>query len=307
MRTYLDCLPCFLRQALETARRVTCDVEIHRDVLHRIASVIPDLPLGATPIELGREIHRIVRETTGVDDPYREAKRSDNDRVTACLPQLRRAIASSQDRLLTALKLAAAGNAIDLAIASQVDLGSAIEGALADGGEMADYPLFLKQLERGEDVLYLGDNAGEIVFDRLVVEQLVERGKRVTFVVRGRPILNDATVEDACYVGMNDLAEVLASGSDGPGTALSLCVPEFLDRFDRATVILSKGQGNFEGLSHEDAPLFFLLKVKCCVVAAELERDIGTVVLRSCGDLLGRGKERRSMMGPDDRGRGVQR
>jgi uncharacterized protein with ATP-grasp and redox domains len=307
MRTYLDCLPCFLRQALETARRVTGDVEVHRGVLHRVASVIPDLPLGATPIELGREIHRVVRETTGVDDPYREVKRRDNDRVAACLPELRRAIASSQDRLLTALKLAAAGNAIDLAMAACVDLRGAIKGALEDGGEMTEYPLFLKQLDRGEDVLYLGDNAGEIVFDRLVVEQLVERGKRVTFAVRGRPILNDATVEDARYVGMDDLAEVLASGSDGPGTALSLCVPEFLDRFGHATVILSKGQGNFEGLSHEDAPLFFLLKVKCPVVAAELEMDIGTITLRSSGGLLERGKRGRPMTEPKDAGRGVQR
>jgi len=281
MRTYLDCLPCFFRQALETARRVTGDAKIHRDVLDRVASVIPDLPLDATPIELGREIHRVVRETTGVDDPYRVAKRSDNDRVTAWLPRLRRAVVSSQDRLLTALKLAAAGNAIDLAIASRLDLRGAIENALKETGEMLDYPLFLERLGQSDDVLYLGDNAGEIVFDRLVVEQLVERGKRVTFVVRGRPILNDVTVEDARYVRMDDLAEVIASGSDGPGTALSLCAPEFLDRFGSAGMIVAKGQGNFEGLSDEDAPLFFLLKVKCPVVAAELEMDIGTIVLRS--------------------------
>jgi len=289
MRTYLDCLPCFLRQALETARRATGDVEVHRGVLDRVASLIPGLPLCATPIELGREIHRVTRETIGVDDPYHEVKRRDNDRVATYLPELRRAIASSQDRLLTALKLAAAGNAIDLAIVSQVDLRGAIDGALENGREMTDYPSFRKQLDRSDDVLYLGDNAGEIVFDKLVVEQLVERGKRVTFVVRGRPILNDATVEDARYVGMDDLAEILASGSDGPGTALSLCVPEFLDRFSRATLILSKGQGNFEGLSDEEAPLFFLLKVKCPVVAAELKMDIGTIVLRSCTGLLERG------------------
>jgi uncharacterized protein with ATP-grasp and redox domains len=307
MRTYLDCLPCFFRQALETARRVTGDAKTHREVLDRVASVIPDLPLDATPIELGREIHRVVREATGVDDPYREAKRNDNDRVTAWLPRLRRAVASSRDRLLTALKLAAAGNAIDLAIASRPDLRAAIERAQKEDGEMVDYPLFLERLQRSDDVLYLGDNAGEIVFDRLVVEQLVERGKRVTFAVRGRPILNDVTVEDARYVGMDDLAEVIASGSDGPGTALPLCVPEFLDRFERAGVILSKGQGNFEGLSDEDAPLFFLLKVKCPVVAAELEMDIGTIVLRSRARPPERGEQDRPAVRAQDAGRRVHR
>ena len=307
MRTYLDCLPCFLRQALETARRVTGDAEAHREMLDRVASVIPDLPLDATPIELGREIHRVVRETIRVDDPYREAKRNDNDRVIAWLPRLRRAVASSRDRLLTALKLAAAGNAIDLAIAARPDLRGAIDEALKEAGEMVDYPLFLERLEQSDDVLYLGDNAGEIVFDRLVVEQLVERGKRVTFVVRGRPILNDATVEDARYVGMDNLAEVIASGSDGPGTALSLCVPEFLDRFGSAGVILAKGQGNFEGLSDEDAPLFFLLKVKCPVVAAEFEMDIGTTVLRSRERVPERTDPGRPAAGAQDAGRGIDR
>lgn len=280
MRTYLDCLPCFLRQALDAARRVTDDEKIQRDVLNRVASVLPELPLYATPIDVGREVHRLVREAMGVDDPYREAKRSSNDQAMALLPEMRRVVDASADRLRTALELAAAGNAIDLAIHSRVDVRRAIESALKDGGGMVDYPLFVERLESADDLLYLGDNAGEIVFDKLVAEQLIERGKRVMFVVRGRPILNDATVEDARYVGMDDVAEVVSSGSDGPGTALGLCTPAFVDRFKQARVILSKGQGNFEGLSGEDAPLFFLLKVKCPVVADELDVRIGSIVLR---------------------------
>lgn len=283
MRTYLDCLPCFLRQALDAARRATRDEKTQRDVLNRVASVFPELPLYATPIELGREIHGVVREVTGVDDPYREAKRSSNDQVIALLPEMRRIVEASTDRLRTVLELAAAGNAIDLALHSKVDVRRAMEHALENRGSLADYPLLLERLESADDVLYLGDNAGEIVFDKLVVEQLVERGKQVTFVVRGRPILNDATIEDARYVGMDNMAEVVTSGSDGPGTALGLCTPQFVDQFKRASVILCKGQGNFEGLSGEDAPLFFLLKAKCPVVADELGVRIGRIVLRSQG------------------------
>jgi len=289
MKAHLDCLPCFLRQALDAARRVTDDEKTQRDVLNRVASALPELPLYATPIEWGREVHRLVREATGVDDPYREAKRSSNDQAIALLPEMRRIIEASTDRLCTALELAAAGNAIDLAIHSRVDARRAIENALEDQGSLADYPLLLDRLESADDLLYLGDNAGEIVFDKLVVEQLVERGKRVTFVVRGRPILNDVTIEDARYVEMDDMAEVLASGSDGPGTALGLCTPAFINRFRQADVVLSKGQGNFEGLSGEDAPLFFLLKVKCPVVADELDVQIGRIILRRRGNSVRRG------------------
>ena len=249
--------------------------------MHRVAQTIPTLPDDATPVELGRVVHRIVREMTGIDDPYHEAKRADNERVMTLLPRLREIVVRSSDRLLTALRLAAAGNAIDLGVAQTIDIESAIEHALEDGGRMDGYAAFADRLARVEEVLYLGDNAGEIVFDRLVVEQLVSAGKRVTFVVRGRPILNDATLDDAEFIGLTELAEIVTSGSDGPGTARALCDPAFLDQFDRAGAILSKGQGNYEGLSEEDAPLFFLLKVKCPVVAAELEEEVGTILLRS--------------------------
>jgi len=283
MRVYLDCLPCFLRQALDAARRATDDERTQREVLDRVASTIPAFPLDVTPIEVGREIYRTVREVTGVDDPYRETKRADNERVIALLPQLRETIRRSPDPLHSALTLAAAGNLIDFGAHSVVDLDRAIEKGLENGEKMADYPQLEERLASVDDVLYLGDNAGELVLDKLVVEQLVDRGKRVTFVVRGRPIINDVTVEDAAFVGMDDVAEVISSGSDGPGTALRRCRPAFVDAFRRAKLILSKGQGNFEGLSDERAPLFFLLTVKCPVVARELGTEIGRTVLRAQG------------------------
>jgi len=281
MKVYLDCLPCFLRQALGAAQRATDDERTQREVLDRVASAIPSFPLDVTPIELGRTVHRIVREVTGVDDPYRETKRADNERVAALLPRLRETVEQSADPLRAALTLAAAGNLIDFGARSEVDFDRAIERGLEDGAGMVDYPQLSARLASIDDVLYLGDNAGEIVLDRLVVERLADLGKRVTFVVRGRPIINDVTAEDAAFVGMNDVADVVSSGSDGPGTALRSCRPAFVDAFRRAALILSKGQGNFEGLSDENAPLFFLLTVKCPVVARELEAEIGTTVLRA--------------------------
>ena len=281
MKVHLDCLPCFFRQALDVARRATDDERIQRAVLDRVSSAFPAFPLNVTPIEVGRDVYRIAREVTGVDDPYREAKRADNERVAALLPRLRARVEASADPLRTAFTLAAAGNLIDFGARSTVDLDHAIAQGLEDGKGMVDYPRLKERLASVDEVLYLGDNAGEIVLDKLVVERLADLGKRVTFVVRGRPIINDATVEDAAFVGMEDVADVVSSGSDGPGTALRSCRPDFVDAFRRANLILSKGQGNFEGLSDENAPLFFLLTVKCPVVARELRTEIGMTVLRA--------------------------
>jgi len=281
MKIYLDCLPCFLRQALVAARRATGDERVHRDVIDGVASSIPTVPFEATPVELGAIVHGIVREVTGVDDPYRETKRRDNERVCALLPRLRARVNASSDPMLTALQLATAGNIIDFGADVTIDLDRAIERTLTDGEGLADYPRLNEELASAGDVLYIGDNAGEIALDRLVVEQLVERGVRVRFAVRGRPIINDVTFEDAVCVGMQDLAEIVTSGSEGPGTSLARCDPAFVDLFERSSLILSKGQGNFEGLSDEEAPLFFLLTVKCPVVARELGVEMGKTVLRA--------------------------
>ena len=287
MRSYLDCLPCFLRQILQATRQVTADETIQREVLDRAAALLPNLPLDATPIELGRRLHGTVRDVTGVSDPYHKAKKRDNDRVLSLVPSLRDAIESSVDPLRTALWFAARGNAIDLGIRPHVN-SHRVFGPQAQGDDgLRDYARFRSQLDHVDEVLYIGDNAGEIVADRLAVEQLIRLGKAVTFVVRGRPIINDVTEEDATYIGMDRIADVISSGSDGPGTALSLCHPAFVDHFRDAPLILAKGQGNFEGLSDEQIPVFFLLQVKCTVVERELGVDIGKHVLvcssaRSC-------------------------
>ena len=284
MKVYLDCIPCFLRQALEAARWATNDEHSQRAVLDAVARLIPGLPLNATPIDMGREIHRAVREVTGTDDPYREVKRQVNDRALELYSGCQKRVGESADPLLTALKIAAAGNVIDLATNSVFDLNLSIEECMKDGVRMADYPALNERLNDISDVLYLGDNAGEIVFDKLVVEQLVALGKSVTYIVRGEPIINDVTIDDASYVSMDEIAQVVSSGSDGPGTSLRWCRAGFVDRFRGAKLIISKGQGNFEGLSDEHAPIFFLLKVKCSVVAQELGERLGQIVLRAQKD-----------------------
>ncbi|MDX2432182.1 MAG: ARMT1-like domain-containing protein, partial [Bacteroides sp.] len=126
------------------------------------------------------------------------------------------------------------------------------------------YDEFREHLDRASSVLYIGDNAGESVFDRLLIGQL---GKPVTYVVRETPVINDATMDDALDSGLADVADLISSGSTAPGTILKLCNKDFLERFAGADLVISKGQGNYEGLSGVERSIFFLLRAKCPVIA----------------------------------------
>jgi hypothetical protein len=140
---------------------------------------------------------------------------------------------------------------------------------------------FRAELAPGRRVLYLGDNAGEIVFDRLLIEQMPR--EKVTFVVKGSPILNDVLIDDASFVGLTDLVEVIDNGADAPGTVLEVCSAAFRERFERADLIVAKGQGNFETLSDTDNNVFFLLRPKCAVLSRHLNCEIGRLVVVQSG------------------------
>ncbi len=288
MRIYLDCFPCFMRQALDAARMATHDPVAHRDVLDRVAKLLPAVPSDATPIDMGQIVHRLVREVTGVADPYARVKKESNDLGLKLYPTLKSQVLESADPLLTAIKIAGAGNIIDFGPKLAMDTNGSIEGVLNDSFTQAlrgtldqdQYSAFEEKLAAVNELLYLGDNTGEIVCDRILIEELVERGKKVIFVVRGAPTINDVTLADARYVGMDRLATVVANGSDAPGTRLSDCSPQFIEAFESAQLIISKGQGNFEGLSDTPRPIFFLFKVKCPVIAREIGARMGAVVLR---------------------------
>ncbi|MCK4681544.1 DUF89 family protein [Candidatus Bipolaricaulota bacterium] len=288
MKTYLDCFPCFMRQALDAARMATADPAVQREVLDRVAELLPAVPLDSTPVDLGQLVHRLVWEVTGVADPYAKVKKESNDLGLKLYPTLKSQVEGSEDRLSIALKVAGAGNIIDFGPKLTVAPNRSIEQivndsftqALQDSLDPVQYHAFKEKLTEVEEILYLGDNTGEIVCDKILIEELVRQGKEVTFVTRGEPIINDVTLADARYVGLGKVATVITNGSDAPGTRLSDCSPEFVAAFQSAELIISKGQGNFEGLSNVPGPIFFLFKVKCPVIAREARAEIGTVVLR---------------------------
>jgi len=276
MKVYLDCYPCFFKQILQTSREVTSDEGKIQEVLIAFGQYLRHISADATPPEIGREVYRLISEKTGIPDPYREIKKKCTRQVLALYPQLKKRIAASEDRLLTAARLAIAGNVIDFGANAQFDLVKDLEALLSQELAINHYPEFRHALEKSHKIVYLADNAGETVFDRILIEEI---GKSVVYAVRERPIINDAVLQDALDAGLGDVAEIVSSGTDAPGTILPLCSRDFMNIYDSADFIISKGQGNYEGLSDEARPLFFLLKAKCEVIARDIGVDQGGLIL----------------------------
>jgi len=261
----------------------SADETIHRRVLNSVAFMIPDLALNATPPEIAQQVYRVVYEITGNKDPYHEAKSRTNESAMSRYSRMKDTVDYSNDPLQTACKLAIAGNAIDLGAQSDfASIYSIVEGSLNYQLDQEHYRKFKECLENASLILYLADNAGEIVFDRILIEQILQiRKSKIVIVVREKPIINDATLDDALQVGLNEVATIISNGSDAPATILSQCSSEMLHYYQAADLIISKGQGNYESLSGRSENIFFLFKVKCPVIARDSGFDLDSPVLIS--------------------------
>lgn len=279
MKTALDCVPCLVRQGLEAARHVTADVALQDRAVREVLLLLSTFDLQRSPPFVAQQVHRLLRALTGEPDPYLVAKRRSNRVVSDLLPVLRDQVRRAPEPLEVAVRCAIAANAIDLgAVGSLTD--DAIAGALLGALEqplVGDFAGFRQRVAAAGRVLYLADNAGEIAVDRLLIEVLGP--ERVTVAVRGGPVLNDATLEDAEAVGLRDLVEVIDNGSDAPGTLLDDTSPAFRRRFAAAELVIAKGQGNYESLSDVPGNLAFLLKVKCALVSRLVALPLGAHAL----------------------------
>ena len=280
MKTFFDCIPCFVRQGLDSIRMVTDDEAVHEQLLREILRAAAEMDLRQSPPAMGQRIHRFIRNLTGRSDPYRQSKNRFNRLALEIYPELEARVGRSGNPLETAVRLAIAGNVMDMGVNSRLaehEVHEAIDESLKapfDG----DVKAFGEAVSHANDILFLADNAGEIVFDRLLIEQLPL--EHVTVAVRGFPVINDATMRDAEVAGLTGLVEVIDNGSDAPGTILDHCSDQFRRRFDAVDLIIAKGQGNYETLSDTEKDIFFILKAKCPVIARDLGCEVGSLVLR---------------------------
>jgi uncharacterized protein with ATP-grasp and redox domains len=250
MKTYLDCLPCLINQSLRAARAITDDEETHRRVINTLAARFPELSLNLKPPEIAQQGYRTIREVTGENDPFRKVKTEANEIALKLYPYFKKLVTDSKDPLLMACKLAIAGNSIDHGPQlMNSDINQLGPQALKLDLIINNYSAFRSGLDNSKRILYIGDNAGEIVLDRILIEELRKiKEMEVNFVVRDQPVINDVTLADAIATGVDQVAGIVSSGSDAPGTILPQCSLELQRYYHSADLILSKGQGNYESL-----------------------------------------------------------
>lgn len=280
MKTYHECVPCFMRQAMEAAKLASADEATLKKIRDEVNRVMPGFSLELSPPEIARTVYGIVERYTDGKDAYRHIKEKSNSMAMELYPRLKEIVESSGDALLGAVRLAVAGNVIDYGVPRSFDIEKEIEECLDKDFAVFDYKAFRDAVQKAETILYLLDNAGEIVFDRILIEEI---SGKVVCAVRSRPIINDVTMDDARQVGLDKAVKVIPSGSEIPGTILGECTGEFLECYDKADVVISKGQGNFETLSDENKPIFFIFKAKCEIVARHVGCKVGDIILKSHG------------------------
>jgi uncharacterized protein with ATP-grasp and redox domains len=269
-----ECLPCFMRQALNVAKLVAPeDQGLQRQLVRAFARHLGEADLDRPPPDVAGDLYPLALEVTGCADPYLKIKLRSNERVLELLPGLEKAVDRASDPLRAALALAVAGNLIDYGTGHSYDwekaLTEAVNEDFAKSFAIDDYARFAAEAQNTR-VLVIGDNAGEIVLDTLLVRQLQGKGCQVTYAVRGKPILNDALMEDAEAAGMTSLCRVMDSGTDAPGAVLRRCAPAFVQEMRETDVVLSKGQGNYEALENNRLGVYYAFKAKCAVVARQL-------------------------------------
>lgn len=277
MKTYLDCYPCFLRQALEVARISGADEEQQRVVVDRVLGALTTLDPSRTPPETGDVIYRIVRKEIDATELFDRVKEAATRQALALYPRLKALVDEADHPLEGAVRLAVAGNIVDLTPHQDYDVWDAVDSALREPFAIYDGVAFTQALAGAESVLYVADNAGETVFDRVLIETL---DVPVTYAVKSGPVLNDATIDDALAAGLGEVAEVVSTGSESLGTILDDCSDDFRRRYDEAGVIIAKGQSNYETLSSEAERIFFLLRTKCPVIARDVGVPTGSNVLK---------------------------
>jgi uncharacterized protein with ATP-grasp and redox domains len=231
--------------------------------------------------ELGTNVHRIVKRVTGNVDPYNQLKEKYNYMALELYSKLETIVENSEDPLLAAAKVAIAGNVIDFGPKVDINLEKEIEDVLSNELAINDIDQLKESILESRKVLYLADNAGETIFDRILIEELSARNVEVTYAVKDAPILNDATFRDAEIAGITKIASVISIGTDCMGVLFRECSTKFLKEFENSSFVISKGQGNYESLNDiQHKEIFFLLKVKCPIIAEDIGVKTGSAILK---------------------------
>ena len=277
MKTFIDCIPCFISHSLNVAKMTARNAGEQQEILRQTLAMAASLDFDQSPPAMAKKIHAIIRQVTGVEDAYVRIKNESTAFALEMLPFLRHEVEKSEHPFETAIRLIIAGNIIDFGTDHNFNLNSVhqiIADSLKQQIDLNAIGRLHKRIMKSDRILYIADNCGEIVFDRLLIEPY---RKKITLAVRGNPILNDATRREAEMSGMNEIVDIIDTGDSIPGVILENCSDEFKDHYAKCDFIISKGQGNFETMCETDKPVFFLFMSKCQVIAKLLDSKIGSL------------------------------
>lgn len=278
-----QCISCIFNQAYKVTNELGLDAKSSKDILDRASKLIPKFSLSLSPPQNALAMYEMIGKVLKMDDIYHEAKQKSIVKARGLLKKSTNLIENSEDIFLASTKIAVAGNVIDLASEVEFDLEDEID-KVVDAKFSIDDSLDLKEsLKYAKKVVYLADNAGENEFDKLYIKYLKKLfpSLEVYYFVRSRPIINDICYKDLIDDDINDIAILIDSGVKTPGIVIDDLSPNAREIFDSCDVVISKGMGNYECLSEESVDkLFFLLKVKCEVVANSLDLRVGDIVCK---------------------------
>ncbi|NLJ80184.1 MAG: DUF89 family protein [Firmicutes bacterium] len=286
MRIQLDCIHCTLRQVLEAARYASSDPAVHKEIILKSLDLLANYDFSETPPTLGRAINRLVSEYTNNEDPYREIKAQSIQMALEVYPELQKFVKEQDDPLRAAVHISAIGNLIDAGAYADLhlfDLRSRLKGELKKEFALLDLEELRRDLKTARTILILGDNAGETVLDRILINEIKNSGEnkpQIYYGVRSAPVINDATWEDAVASGLDQETTIVETGSTTAGFIEAEADSEFLKLYSQADLVISKGQGNYETLSESDQrTIYFILIAKCRAAADDIGVGLGDYVL----------------------------
>ncbi len=277
MKTFQPCIPCIMNLITSTLNSSGLDRAKHKELLERITKDLTNADFSLPPARhAGAAYHQILRES-GSEDLFLNHKQASLEAAAKHYPKLKSLVEHAPDPLDAAIRVSALGNILDIANPDQYELDQEIDTLLNIDVAGNGLGIFKNKLAGADSLLLLADNAAETIFDKVLIETLE---LPVIYAVKSAPAFDDALIEDAQKAGIDQIAEIIESGTPYPGTFLPTCSPEFQRIFYSAPLILAKGQGNFETLNDTGRDLFFLLKVKCEVVSREIEYPLGSLTFK---------------------------
>ncbi|MCK9473528.1 ARMT1-like domain-containing protein [Sulfurimonas sp.] len=277
------CVECIINQSAKVATAIHADESLSNELTSTVTKMSKHFSYNDTPPEIASYVYEKMAQIANKVDLYDEVKELSTKKALSFVPHLEEKLQNSMDKLLTATKIAVAGNVIDLAAEVEFDLEEELGEIFYTEFAHNDFAIFEEKLSGAKSVLIIGDNVGEHIFDYMFIQTLQELYPNVkySYMTRGNPIINDVTIKEAKEAGFDELCELVDSGVNTPGFVYDRASSYSKELFDSVDMVISKGMGNYECMSpsHRDN-ICFLLKVKCGVVATSLKKEVGDIICK---------------------------